>query len=142
MLLQIIDGLEHLHSKCKILHNDIKGDNVVLSSTLQGSLSAVIIDFGKACEISQGKKYNLSNRQKEYYKINHPHIAPDLRDGISKQSSSTDVYSFGRIIKIVANASLLLKGDKFNELAQKCMQYNGQLRPDILSLKSQTAVIT
>lgn len=135
VLVQIVQGLDQLHNKYRIIHNDLKGDNVVLSSSVQGSLSAVIIDFGKACEFSQAKAYKLSNQQKEHYKLHHPHIAPDLRDGLCKQSPSSDIFSFGRMMNII-NASSFLKSDRVSELSQKCMQYNGQLRPDIILLKS------
>lgn len=97
MLIQVINGLEYLHIRHKVIHNDLKSDNIVLTSTnLQhSSVGAVIIDFGKACEASKGKSYTLSHSQKEYYKLHHPQIAPDLRDGKSKQSASSDIYSFG-----------------------------------------------
>lgn len=139
VLIHIIQGLEHLHNKHKLLHNDLKGDNVLLTSTFQGTLSAVIIDFGKACEVSQGKRYNLTSRQKEYYKLNHPHISPDLRDGLCKQSPSSDIYSFGRIMKMINTVSSL-KSDRIMELSQKCMQYDGQLRPDVLQLKESMLI--
>ena len=48
IILQILSGLEQLHSRHKVLHNDLKNDNVVLNQTLSGT-GAVIIDFGKAC---------------------------------------------------------------------------------------------
>lgn len=91
VLQQIICALEHLHNSQKILHNDLKGDNILLASTVQGSLGAVIIDFGKACEASKGRGYRLSTSQKNYYKLHHPHIAPDLRDGVNQQSASSDI---------------------------------------------------
>ena len=53
------------------LHNDLKGDNIVLTSTnlTHYSIKAVIIDFGKACETSKGRIYKLSESQKEQYKL-------------------------------------------------------------------------
>lgn len=42
-----------------MLHNDIKTDNVVLAPSTSGlSVNAVIIDFGKACHVKQGKRYH------------------------------------------------------------------------------------
>lgn len=94
VLTEIICGFEHLHNRHKLLHNDLKADNIVLASTaLTNSIGPVIIDFGKACEISNGRVYNLSQRQREQYKVNHPHIAPDLRDGKCSQSISSDIFS-------------------------------------------------
>lgn len=133
VLKQIITGFEHLHDSQKVLHNDFKGDNVLLTSTAKGSLGAVIIDFGKACETSKGRSYRLSANQKNYYKIHHPHIAPDLRDGISSQSPSSDIYSLGRIMEAI-NTSSLLNCDIVTKLSIDCMQYDGHLRPDAKSL--------
>ena len=133
VLKHIITGLEHLHTIQKVLHNDLKGDNVLLTSTVRGSLGAVIVDFGKACETSRGRGYKLSSSQKIYYKLHHPHIAPDLRDGASIQSPSSDIYSLGRIIEAV-NKSTSLNSDIVTKLAKDCMQYDGHLRPDAKSL--------
>lgn len=91
VLIQIICALEHLHNREKVLHNDLKGDNILLTSTTVNSLGAVIFDFGKACEVSKGRSYKLSAGQKHYYKLHHPHTAPDLRDGTNSQSVSSDI---------------------------------------------------
>ena len=65
-------------------------------------MKPVIIDFGKACEIVHGKLYRLTSKEREEYKINHPQIAPDLRDGLCKQSEASDIYSYGRIANMVS----------------------------------------
>lgn len=46
-MMDILSGLDHLHSHCKILHNDLKDDNIALSKNLS-QIKAVIVDFGKA----------------------------------------------------------------------------------------------
>lgn len=97
VLKQISCGLEQCHSRYGILHNDLKCDNIVLTSTIASQeqssnpIRPVIIDFGKACEISKGKVYNLSPSEKEHYIAHHPHIAPDQRDGLCSQSTSSDI---------------------------------------------------
>ena len=103
ILRQISCGLEHLHLKIKLLHNDIKCDNVVLTSRdAEPSIGVVIIDFGKACDIGKGRSYSLSQSQKDYYKKHHPHIAPDLRDGLCKQSERSDIcYHLSVIHKLL-----------------------------------------
>ena len=106
IMVDILSGLEHLHSQCKILHNDLKDDNIALSKTLS-QIRAVIVDFGKACRISEGKYYSLTQEEKKRYKTRHPQIAPDLRDGRCRQSVTTDIYSIGRILcTININSSL------------------------------------
>ena len=44
-------------------------------------LKAIIIDFGKTCELGNGKRYSLTQQEKEWYKVHHPQIAPDLSNG-------------------------------------------------------------
>ena len=61
----------------------------------------MIVDFGKACYLCDEKSYKLTDSQKKRYKANHPHIAPNLRDGICTQSVQSDVYSFARMIKLI-----------------------------------------
>ena len=57
MLGEISCGLEYLH-------NDLKTDVILTSVPPAGSIGPVVIDFGKACEISKGRVYNLSQRQR------------------------------------------------------------------------------
>ena len=138
VLTEIICGLEHLHNRHKLLHNDLKADNIILASTaLTNSIGPVIIDFGKACEISKGRVYNLSQRQREQYKVNHPHITPDLRDGKCSQFISSDIFSVGRIINIVNNTAVSLQLKSLQELSQKCMYYHMHERPDISFVKER-----
>ena len=66
---------------------------------LQLEVVAYIIDLGKACQIECGRMYTLTEAEREKYKKDHSQIAPDLRDGLTKQSTQSDVYSLGRIIK-------------------------------------------
>ena len=52
------DALSFIHSKDH-LHNDLKGDNVIISD-VNNSLRPVIIDFGKSTTLAKGKFYKLS----------------------------------------------------------------------------------
>lgn len=130
ILQQICSGLEHLRCKLSIIHNDLKCDNVLLTST-QACTKPVIIDFGKACQISYGKKYNLSHRQREMYELNHPQIAPDLRDGLCKQSDASDMFSFGKIVNIINSVSYKDHNEVLKQVSQKCMQYRSHMRPSV-----------
>ena len=44
--------------------------------------------------------YTLSPEDIKVYKTKHPHIAPDLRDGLRCQDKFSDIYSFGRVLLI------------------------------------------
>ena len=127
VLQQVCASLEHLHCYQSVIHNDLKCDNVVLASTSQSYIKAVIIDFGKACLLAEGKKYTLNYKQREQYKVNHPHVAPDIHGGLHKQSDASDIYSFGRIIHI---NSVSLDNEVLKELSCTCMLYQSQMCPD------------
>ena len=100
-------AVEKMHEK-KFLHNDIKGDNVVLSDVVpvyknSPPLWPVLIDFGKARHFSQAKRYKLDEEEKAIYETHHQHLAPELIAGTHPQSTRTDVYSLGRLITKVGN---------------------------------------
>lgn len=56
----------------------------------------VIIDFGKSCQIVKAKlrkpRLDIDKAMRKY-----PHIAPEIHRG-AKQSTSSDVFSFGVLI--------------------------------------------
>lgn len=52
---QIVEGVDCLHVKYRVLHNDLKSDNIVIAPASVGvPFQVVIIDFGKACAINCG----------------------------------------------------------------------------------------
>ena len=105
-------------------------DNICLTLTSTSQLKAVIIDFGKACDMHKGKLYKLTNNEKEQYKTCHVHIASDLRDGVCRQSTHSDIYSLGRILHIVNGLDDLQNKD----LSDKYMQYHKYLRPIMVTI--------
>ena len=70
----------------------------------------------------------------EKYKQNHCHMAPDLRDGICKQSFLSDIYSFGRIVQTI-NKNTTIQCTTLDELSSKCLQYHQRQRPDMAYIK-------
>ena len=70
----------------------------------------------------------LSKEIRELYKSRHPHIAPDLRDGVCSQWKSSDVFSFGHLISILIER-VPLNIPALQALAQKSMKYNSADRP-------------
>lgn len=113
----------------KILHNDIKGDNVIIEYLPPDykSCRSVLIDFGKACYISEAMLYKLSAEQKEIYKKCHPQIAPEVRNGVEKQSYCSDMYSFGRVLHQIN--SEILKIPVLYKMAEQCLDYCRLNRP-------------
>ena len=96
----IITGILHMHG-LKVLHNDLKENNVLLAET-RGLMISNICDFGKSTLICSGTVYNLNVQQKKIYNERHRHIAYQLRNLMGfKQSPATDAFSTatGHILK-------------------------------------------
>ncbi|KAJ7373365.1 hypothetical protein OS493_012957 [Desmophyllum pertusum] len=118
------EALAHLHSR-GYLHNDLKGNNVVLDGEKH---RPIIIDFGKSVKISKAKlrkpKLNVKKATKRY-----PRIAPELHRG-ERQSTASDMYSFGALINRV------LEKGKFEmhalqKIAKACLSTNPGKRPGL-----------
>ena len=124
ILMGMASALKYIHNK-NILHNDIKSDNIMIDNRSPVPQS-ILIDFGKGCYLVDGKLYKLSLAERRRYALEHPQVAPDLRDGHCRQSKRSDV-SLGRVIKQV--------NDKFLHVpfitshASLCTQYACTQRP-------------
>ena len=139
ILYQIFKGVQELHTTYSILHNDIKSDNIVLAPGLSRKIAyPVIIDFGKACSLNEGKHYHLSEKERKEYKINHPQVAPDLRDGLCAQSEASDIFSFGRIIYMI---STVLEDQSLKDLSKQCMLYYSSMRPPAVHIQQSLKIV-
>ena len=119
----------HIHGQ-KFLHNDIKLDNIVQTQQLK----PYIIDFGKARPIGKGKVYSLSENEREKFKEEHAHIAPDLRDGLVPQSVPTDVYTYGRVLKRCN--SIIIRSHKLEQFCKQVLSYHSNDRPCVETILS------
>ena len=78
--------------------------------------------MGKACNVDSAHTYSLSEEECQRYKIEHSH-------GLVKQSTATDVFSLGRIIKKMNRR--VIKDAKINNIVQECLQYHSHSRPSV-----------
>ena len=62
----IVAGLNYLHEKCGILHNDLKEDNIVLQQQEIEKINGVIIDFGKASTNDMEKDTHYQKKIENY----------------------------------------------------------------------------
>lgn len=118
IIMQLCDGLCYLHDKT-VIHNDIKNDNIVIVRGSSGFFSPVLIDFGKACLISEARKKKLSQEEKNRYYSEHFHIAPEVVEGTHSQSILSNMYSFG---VVVASLYSFTKYRPLKELARQCLK--------------------
>lgn len=56
-----MSAVKYLHDNC-ILHNDIKSDNVIVEYT-PSNAKGVLVDLGKVCFLSDGKRYDLTREE-------------------------------------------------------------------------------
>ena len=124
VLSQILDAVEYLHQK-GLLHNDIKPENVMVSSV---GNDVKIIDFGFAETPSD----YLNRRLGGTAGASAPEV---LEGGDSEASTATaDMYSFGGILR------LLFPG-RYKCIARRCLKSDPRARySDIASLRRALAV--
>lgn len=81
------------------LHNNIKMNNVILDF-IEGAYNPVIIDFGKSLPMTSLRGPNVMSREKQRkYFQDFPHVAHEIVNGKRGQSTKSDIYSFGKVVK-------------------------------------------
>lgn len=140
---QIAEAVRYLHDEVKILHNDLKCNNVVICDSISevarsstythsSNVQIVLIDFGKATNTDKGKTYKLNEIEKSQYTAKFPHMAPEVIEGFSPQSKMSDIYSLGSIFfkvhdhAVIPNKEIL---EKLQKLAMKCKSPRCSCRP-------------
>lgn len=133
---QIFEAVSYLHTEVRILHNDIKVDNILItdSVTLPTGYQIVLIDFGKATLFKNAKRYDLSVLERQEYLRRYPHLAPEVIEGETKQSTQSDMFSLGLVIHKIIDAECF-KGiidsslSKLKWFAEVCRNVQYYLRP-------------
>ena len=104
---QLLDAVEYLHTEAEILHNDITTTNILLGPSIKsdqctlatcGKYQILLIDFGKATGCKCGKMLHLTSQDRLQYHKKFPQVAPEVVDGIYRQSTYSDIYSVGGVL--------------------------------------------
>ena len=131
LLSGLCSGIRYLHNKVKVLHNDIKSNNVVLDGCNLLEAEAVLLDFGKATDHNSPKIYKKPADTSKFR-----HLAPELGQVNGKQSYKSDVYSLGHMIR-----SLNYKHQNFPSIFvniyRSCLRNNPSLRPSASDICEQ-----
>jgi len=142
---QLTETVHYLHEDVKILHNDLKCNNVLICDKFTGkdstsnqpvcNVQILLIDFGKATSVDNGRKYKLNDVEKLQYIKYYPHLASEVVQGFSSQSKLSDIYSLGVIFHkifdhgaIKYTTSNIIK--KMDDLAAKCRSPHSFCRPN------------
>jgi len=102
-------GLDAAH-RLGILHRDFKSNNVILREEPDGSLQAVITDFGLA------QSRLLPTRTRFDRAWTPGYVAPEQLRG-EAESEATDIYSFGIVLFEMVTSRLPFKGETSTEVA-------------------------
>ena len=102
----------------------------------------VVIDFGKATSIQSGRTFSLSESEKAEHYSRYTHISPELIEGIACQTTMSDIYSAGCIIKCVSKGYIMHDAMKLalNAVVKKCCLPEFRSRPkaqEVLDLLKQ-----
>ena len=105
---QLVEALDYMHREAKVLHNDLKCDNIFVcdriteasrKSSDDSSVQLMFVDFGKATSVEKGRLFHLNGVEKSDYALKFPHIAPEVVDGFMKQTVMSDMYPAGYVFR-------------------------------------------
>ena len=86
-----------------------------------------------------GKTYPIfDGKEKKYYDEKYPHLAVELRNGGGTQTSSSDVYSFGYVMKLVSHT---LKDRLLSTLYRSCRSVCPDDRPNISNVEQSISIL-
>lgn len=132
---QIVDAINFIH-EAGWLHNDIKENNVLTHRATPREWKPAVIDFGKSRQLSNPKQYDLTEVQKEFYKLEHPWIAPELIEGTHAQSPASDVFSLGFLMQKMLG-KFVRRNVSLESLSGRCLACNPHLRISLKQLKEE-----
>ena len=113
-LYQLLKGIQHIH-RMKILHRDIKSENLLISA----DNVLKITDFGLA------RGYGLPIRNFRNDVVSLWYRSPDILLGNEEYERSVDMWSIGCIFVEMVNGGILFKGFSEKEQVRKIFEILG-----------------
>lgn len=90
LFLQLLDALEHMHSR-NVAHRDIKLENVLVDAS---DMTLKVADFGYASKTEEGKLLKS-------YRGTFTYMAPEIKEGRSYSGQKADLFSAGVVLFIM-----------------------------------------
>lgn len=130
---QLFEAVAYLHNEKNILHNDIKVNNILITSSVTYQ-QIVLVDFGKAIHMKNAKRYSLSEYERREYIRKFPHIAPEIIEGETKQSVKGDMFAVGLVLYKLIDSNCFKRlpqasRNKLKQFAESCRSVNYSNRP-------------
>ena len=100
ILRDVVDAVAYLHGQ-RVLHRDIKPDNVLACRGEDGGLRVKLADFGVAREFGEGESCWISETQGTYH-----FYAPEMCSGEKFEAYGADVWAIGVTAFILATNTL------------------------------------
>ena len=119
ILKQILDGLYYCHSK-KILHRDIKLDNILLNS--EGNIK--ICDFGVSRTVHAGEIMKEQCGTPAY-------IAPEILKGRGYEGYAVDIWSAGVVLYAMVYGAVPFKASNMQELQKLILRGRYTLKENV-----------
>ena len=129
---QLLEAVAYLHTKAEILHNDISCSNILLTNSVDDTISEeyqiILIDFGKATKLTHSKQCHLSWKERREYTQKFPHLSPEVIEGDYRQSAYSDMYAVGGVIYKITDQKCENHKRSLLNLAEKCQQLSYRSR--------------
>ncbi|XP_030841933.1 uncharacterized protein LOC115924192 [Strongylocentrotus purpuratus] len=132
VLLDALSAMKALHSM-DILHNDIKGDNVIVKQSDHDLFSGYLIDLGNASTTFLSAIYDFGQTERDYYDDDplSIHYAPELIFDNAATTRASDVYQIGQLIYIMGND---MGNEDLRDIGERCLYREPLSRIKLLDL--------
>ena len=122
LFIQILYAVHYLHSEIKVIHRDLKMENILLDQ----NNNVRITDFGLCCPIAHEKKQSDDSMNGG----SPAYVAPELVLGMP-YTESVDVWALGIILFAMVHTYLPYDDQNLNKLFRKIISINVKCKMDL-----------